>query len=173
MTDVEFPHPPVPAHRNRRLSAAQILDAIRRWNERYGEPPSMNDWDPYRARQAGQAWRAARYHAGDWPSVKSVRNHFGRLSDAVALAGLVPRHQGQQRQREELALDADTLLHVAHVRELRSALAPDDRLASALRDVAAARRSGEPADLHAALVGLAASALAWSRAVAPGDAAVR
>ena len=130
----------------------------------------MNDWDPSRARQAGQTWRIARYRAGDWPSVKSVRNHFGRLSDAVAKAGLVPRHQGQQRQHLEVALDADTLLHVAHIRALSCGLRPDDRLAAALREVAAARRSSEPDDLRVALVGLAAAALAWSQSVAGDDA---
>ena len=154
----------------RRLTAQEIIEAIRRWHEAYGEPPSMSDWDPYRARQAGQVWRVARYRAGDWPSAKSVRNHFGRLSDAVAAAGLVPRHQGQQRPHEEASLDERTLLHIAHLRALRSGMPPAEGLATALREVARARSSADPDDLHVALVAVAAAALVWAGAVARDDA---
>jgi hypothetical protein len=153
----------------RRLTAQEILDAIRRWHHAYGEPPSMSDWDPYRAGLAGQSWRIVRYRAGDWPSVKSVRNHFGRLSDAVAAAGLVPRHQGQQRPREEASLDERTLLHIAHLRALRSGVPPADGLATALREVARARSSADPDDLHVALVAVAAAALVWAKAVVPDE----
>ena len=40
------------------LSDEDVLDAIR------GEPPATPDWSPSRARNAGQQWRADRYHAG-------------------------------------------------------------------------------------------------------------
>jgi hypothetical protein len=143
-------------------TSAEILDAIRRWHDLYGEPPSMADWEPYRARVIGQPWRIERYESGDWPSSRSVRNHFGRLSDAVALAGLVPRTQGQQRPRAELALDADVLLHLAHMRALRKQRATPSDLADAVREVATARASPDPEDLRASLVDLAAIALAWA-----------
>jgi hypothetical protein len=123
----------------------------------------MADWDPYRARQIGQDWRIARYDAGDWPSVKSVRNHFGRLSDAVVAAGLVPRRQGQQRQRPELSLDEATLLQLAHLSTIRARRDPADVMAGAIRNVASARRSGEAGDLQVALIELAAAALGWAR----------
>ena len=109
----------------------------------------------------GQAWRIARYDAGDWPSIKSVRNHFGRLSDAIAAAGLVPRHQGQHRPRPGLALDQQTRLHVAHLRAMRSSREPPEIVAAALRNVASARHRGELDDLRAALIELATAALAW------------
>src|SRR4051812_36388343 len=54
-----------------------ILDAIRIWTLRYGDPPRRTDWDPTRARQTGQPWKVDRYLQGDWPSLPSVAHHFG------------------------------------------------------------------------------------------------
>ena len=71
--------------------AAEMLDAIRRWAGRYGEPPTTMDWEPARARRMGHEWRALRYEGGDWPSARSVRWRFGTFNDAVRRAGLVPR----------------------------------------------------------------------------------
>jgi hypothetical protein len=147
-----------------RLTAAEIIDAIQRWDALYGEPPSMADWDPYRARKLGQEWRIARYRDGDWPSAKSVRNHFGRLSDAVAQAGLVPRRQGQRRAQPGHALDEGVLLHLAHLRVQQEARPAPESLALAIRRVAVARASREPGELRASLVDLAAAALAWAKA---------
>lgn len=166
----EIPRPGTPRRRPR-LTAREITEAIRRWHELYGEPPSMADWDPYRARRIGQEWRIERYREGDWPSIKSVRNHFGRLSDAVASAGLVPRRQGQQRAQPELAIGDDVLLHLAHLRVLHEGLPAPESLATAVRKVAAARASDEAGDLRASLVDLAAAALAWAKATEPDAAA--
>ncbi|WCB91507.1 hypothetical protein DSM104299_00178 [Baekduia alba] len=152
-----------------RFTASEIIDAIQRWHARYGEPPSMADWDPYRARQIGQEWRIARYRDGDWPSAKSVRNHFGRLSDAVAQAGLVPRRQGQRRAQAGHALDEGVLLHLAHLRAQQEARPAPESLALAVRKVAAARASREGDDLRASLVDLAAAALVWAKATSPAD----
>ena len=140
----------------------EILDAIRRWSELYGEPPTMADWDPYRARRIGQAWRVARYDAGEWPSVKSVRSHFGRLSDAVASAGLVPRRQGQQRAHATAALDPVVELRVAAVRGFGDRREPAQRLAEAVKLVAAARDRGAAPDLQYALIEVAAVAMDWA-----------
>jgi hypothetical protein len=143
-------------------TAAEILDAIRRWTDLYGEPPTMADWEPYRARRIGQAWRIERYDAGEWPSVKSVRNHFGRLSHAIASAGLVPRRQGQRRAQPDPVLDPDVELHVATVRGFSDSRPPAHRLAAAVTLVAAARERGKPADLRVALVEVAAVAMDWA-----------
>jgi hypothetical protein len=153
------------SRRPARLSATEIVAAIRRWHDLYGEPPSMADWDPYRARQIGQEWRISRYDASDWPSIKSVRNHFGRLSDAVAAAGLVPRYQGQQRAHEDVVLSEDIMLHLAYLRTLNDRRAAGASLADAVREVSRARDSVEPDDLRTALVALAATALAWAQSV--------
>jgi hypothetical protein len=77
------------------LSDEDVLSAIRRWTERYGEPPAITDWSPARARAAGQDWRAERYHAGDWPSMSTVIRRFGTFTAAVKAAGLPPRPRGR------------------------------------------------------------------------------
>jgi hypothetical protein len=60
------------------------LAALVEWTRRYGDVPTLADWDPQRARTLGQEWRIARYHQGDWPSARTVANHFGSFSAAVA-----------------------------------------------------------------------------------------
>jgi len=144
------------------MTRPEIIRAIRRWDELYGEPPTMADWDPYRARRLGQAWRIARYRDGNWPSSKTVRNKFGRLSDAIAAAGLVPRYQGERRPNVDLALDDDLRLHLAYLRALRESTRGPDQLARAVREVALARPSPNFVDLKFALIELAAAALAWA-----------
>jgi hypothetical protein len=158
------PAPERTGRRRAKATPAEILRAIQRWNDRYGEPPTMADWDPYRARQIGQEWRIERYDDGDWPSIKTVRNHFGRLSSAIALAGLVPRHQGQQRPQPGAAIDRETLLHLAHLRVQREGPATPLVLAAAVREVSKARTSNQPDDLRMALIDLAAAALSWATA---------
>jgi hypothetical protein len=144
---------------------AEILDAIRRWTELYGEPPTMADWEPYRARRIGQAWRVERYDAGDWPSVKSVRNHFGRLSYAIASAGLVPRRQGQRRVHAPVALDPEVQVHVAIIRGFSDKREPSQRLAEAVKLVSSARIHGDPTDVRVALVEVAAVAMDWAASI--------
>jgi hypothetical protein len=77
-------------------SSDAVLDAMRAWTARYGEPPAMTDWDPARARQAHQERRIARFYDGDWPSIATVRHHFGSLNRAVVAAGLRPRVPGER-----------------------------------------------------------------------------
>lgn len=168
LADVEAIARPRAPRRRARLTAPEILAAIRRWNDLHGEPPCMADWDPYRARVTGQEWRIARYDAGDWPSAKSVRNHFGRLSEAVAAAGLVPRHQGQQRPRPELALSREIQVHLSHLRRAREGSVDFDHVAAAVRELIAARQSPDPDDLRAALVDLAATALGCAESLDAG-----
>jgi Homing endonuclease associated repeat len=167
---LEAGHRP-PRQRSERHRSAwtdeEILDAIRRWHKLYGEPPTMADWDPYRARVTRQEWRIDRYDAGDWPSARSVRNRFGRLSTAVATAGLVPRRQGQSRVQAAPVLDPEVLLHVAAVRTIGDTRQPEDRLATALSSITAARAGGDSADLRVALVELAAAALHWAGELTP------
>ena len=63
--------------RARSFSAEEIVSAVRRWTEEYGEAPTMADWEPARARRLGQGWRADRFENGQWPSVRVVRLQFG------------------------------------------------------------------------------------------------
>jgi hypothetical protein len=161
-------HRPRPARvgrYRREWTGEQILEAIRLWSELYGEPPTMADWDPYRARMRGEPWRIERYDSGNWPSAKSVRNHFGRLSTAVASAGLVPRRQGQRCAQPVDPLDPEIMLHVAAVRALDNPEQPQQRLAGAVKRVLAARSGGEPSDVRTALVEVAAAAMSWAERI--------
>ncbi|WP_354701502.1 hypothetical protein DSM112329_01821 [Paraconexibacter sp. AEG42_29] len=146
------------------VDGEQVLLAIREWTRRYGDPPAQTDLDPYRARRTGQPWRADRYLAGDWPSLPTVRHHYGTLTSAVRAAGLEPRPQTeavtdrvQRRRRNRLAL-VDQLSHA-------DASPGPKALADAVRGVAAARASGDQDDLENALLLLAGAALGWADGV--------
>jgi len=150
-----------------RLSGTeQILVAIREWAARHGEPPTMADWDPARARRLKQDRRVVRYRAGDWPSLGTVLYHFGSLGAAVRAAGLAPRpvglHAGEAAGFRGLTR---RLVAVEH-------MASDDRsitVAEALREVARHRAAEDHEALHRALLVLASAALRWADAVASGD----
>lgn len=137
-----------------------ILDALIEWTRRYGDVPTMADWDTARARRLGQEWRIARYHQGDWPSARSVSSHFGSFANAATAAGLTPRAQGVHHHDRQLERRANRF-----VAARAAAAAPPagvDRLAQPIRDLALARRSEDPVSTHAALIDLAGAALAWA-----------
>jgi hypothetical protein len=79
------------APRGPRFSDKEILDALRRWTDQFGEPPRVIDLEPARARRKDQAWRAERFEAGRWPSAKMVAGRFGSLSAGLAAAGVPGR----------------------------------------------------------------------------------
>lgn len=56
----------------------------------YGEPPTTVDWDPSRARRLDQAWRAARFEEGLWPTAALARGRFKQFNAVVERAGLAP-----------------------------------------------------------------------------------
>jgi hypothetical protein len=135
------------------FSAEEILDAMRRWADMYGEPPVMTDWEPARARRLGVAWRAERFESGTWPTVRMVRGHFESFSDAVAMADWDPFRARRLHQ--------DWRAAVAGAERRRPGL---DDLAASIRSLASARSADDPIRLRAALTDLAASALAWADA---------
>lgn len=73
-----------------RFTSQQIVDSIRRWTDLYGAPPTTKDWEPSRARAAGQLWRATRFEKGDWPSLGMVVRQFGTFNAAIRQAGFEP-----------------------------------------------------------------------------------
>src|ERR671916_1741274 len=76
-----------------------IIEKIREWNDRYGEPPCSADWNPSLARWRAQEWRAERYREGVWPSTNAVKRPFGGSFDAaVRAAGLEPHKPGPRRR---------------------------------------------------------------------------
>jgi hypothetical protein len=142
-----------------------ILHALVQWTRRYGDVPTMADWDPHRARVIGQYWRIARYQQDDWPSVRTVAHHFGSLRSAIVAAGLLPRERGKHhvdRGQEQAVNRLRAAEHTANAR--RPGLAD---FAESLRALAAARSRRDPVSTHAALIDVAASALAWAQICGP------
>src|SRR3954469_17168081 len=76
-----------------------IIEKIREWNDRYGEPPCSADWNPSLARWRAQEWRAERYREGVWPSTNAAKRPFdGSFDAAVRAAGLEPHRVGPRRR---------------------------------------------------------------------------
>src|SRR4051794_26712838 len=84
--------------RIRRWTRDTIIEKIREWEARYGEPPCSADWNPSLARWRAQEWRIERYQEGVWPSTNAVKRPFGGSFDAaVCAAGFVPARPGPRR----------------------------------------------------------------------------
>lgn len=135
----------------------EVLRAIRGWTLRHGEPPSQTDWDPARARATGQAWRAERYLEGDWPSLPTVRRHFGGLPAAIERAGLepAPQHEAPADRAARRARNRMALVREAAVHER-----PDgQRLRELLHRAARARDERDSLGAEEALIHLAGCAL--------------
>ena len=152
---------PAPARVRRNLSGPEaIIDALVEWTRRYGDIPTMADWDPTRARRLGQEWRIARFHQGDWPSARTVAVHFGSFAKAAAAAGLTARHRSTRHTDRRAEQSANRL---AAARASGSSGVPGvDDLATSLKALARARATEDPVALHAALIDLAGAALAWA-----------
>src|SRR4051812_12598242 len=75
-----------------------IIEKIKEWDARYGEPPCSADWNPSLARWRAQEWRAERYREGVWPSTNAAKRAFdGSFDAAVRAAGLEPHKPGPRR----------------------------------------------------------------------------
>jgi Homing endonuclease associated repeat len=147
--------------RSHTIADEEIVGAIRRWTELYGEPPAMADWSPARARRAGQEWRLERYYAGDWPSVNTVLRRFGTFGEAVRRAGLEPRPRGRHTSsRAAIASDARSVIQMQL--DAGGLRCGPGLLATRVRIVAAAQTAGDPTLLRGALIDLAAAALSWA-----------
>src|ERR1700742_5332174 len=85
--------------RRTRWTRETVIEKIRDWNARYGEPPTAADWNPSLARWRAQEWRAERYYAGNWPSTNAAKRPFdGSFDAAVRAAGLEPHRSGPRRR---------------------------------------------------------------------------
>jgi hypothetical protein len=81
-----------------------IIEKIREWEARYGEPPCSADWNPSLARWRAQDWRAERYRDGVWPSTNAAKRPFGGSFDAaVCAAGFEPRRPGPRPKPRAVA----------------------------------------------------------------------
>jgi hypothetical protein len=128
-----------------------VLDAIRRWSERYGEPPTLADWEPSRARARDQEWRIDRFAEGDWPTTRVVRYHFGTLNAAVREAGYTPRPRGHRARR--LPVDREPV---------RAVDVTASTVVLRIRAVGEARREADRAALIYALRDLSPACLNWA-----------
>ena len=142
--------------RIRRWTRDTIIDKIREWEARYGEPPCSADWNPSLARWRAQEWRIERYQEGVWPSTNAVKRPFGGSFDAaVRAAGFVPARPGPRRaaglarpavdQREPLAPREPGDEPGAEQARLAEA-----RVAALERRLAAAERRAERAEAQVA-----------------------
>src|SRR5215208_771771 len=119
-----------------RWTREAIIEKIREWNDRYGEPPCSADWNPSLARWRAQEWRAERYREGVWPSTNAAKRPFGgSFVAAVRAAGLEPHRPGPRRRRAGVARP--------DVAQRRTVAEPESRVA---RD--------EPAQAPEGVVGL-------------------
>jgi len=150
-----------PTRQRPNLSGPQaIIHAMVEWTRRYGDIPTMADWDPTRARRLHQEWRIARFNQGDWPSARSVALHFGSFANAATVAGLVARQRSTRRHQRRAEQAANRL---AVARSSGASRPPGiDDLAASLTALARARTTNDPVSLHVALIDLAGSALAWA-----------
>src|ERR671911_2524412 len=90
-----------------RWTREHIIEKIREWNDRYGEPPCSADWNPSLARWRAQEWRAERYREGIWPSTNAAKRPFdGSFDAAVRAAGLEPHRSGPRRRAAGVARPA-------------------------------------------------------------------
>jgi hypothetical protein len=152
---------PARTHQRPNLSGPEaIIVAMIEWTRRYGDIPTMADWDPHRARRLGQDWRIARFYQGDWPSARSVALHFGSFSNAATAAGLIARPRSSSHA-ERKAVSAANRLATATASAEGCAPGIGD-LAASLTALARARKTEDPVCMHAALIDLAGSALAWA-----------
>src|SRR3954453_6417249 len=84
--------------RIRRWTRETIIEKIREWAARYGEPPCSADWNPSLARWRAQEWRIERYRDGVWPTTNAVKRAFGGSFDAAGRgAGPGPAGPGPRR----------------------------------------------------------------------------
>lgn len=160
---------PRPAARRidpQKRGAEAILYAFRDWTRRYGDIPTMADWDPARARQLRQEWRTARYYDGDWPSARAVATHFGSFANAATAAGLVPRAQGTRADSRDRERWVNRLAVARTVADETSG--GPEALTDQIRTLARARSAGDPVLMHMALIDLAAVALAWAGTLTSG-----
>jgi hypothetical protein len=124
-----------------RWSREEIIEKIRAWNDRHGEPPCSADWNPSLARWRGQEWRIDRYRDGAWPSTNAAKRPFGGSFDAaVRAAGLEPHRPGPRRRAPGVARPAEPV-EVVGVNEVNE----DARLAAAERRAARAEAQADEA----------------------------
>jgi transcriptional regulator with XRE-family HTH domain len=96
-------------HPNVKWSKQRILEAFRWWNEEFGEPPSMSDFNPYQTRDKFTSrkrhQRSSRLIAeGRVPWFTTVIYQFGSWNEAMRQAGFKPRRAHGSPENSERRL---------------------------------------------------------------------
>ncbi len=128
--------------------------------ERYGEPPTIADWDPARACTAGHLWRVRLLRTWRLVVGGAVRRHYGTFGQAVAAARFRRRSHGGRSQ-----WDAECRGHTLNATPARAAPTPDvfpEHLARRVPAVADSHKSAEEDMLRLALIALAEGAREWA-----------
>lgn len=77
-----------------------VLDAIHRFAERYGRPPTACDFNPPLAIAKGRPEYAETFHRdGDYPHTSSATTVFGSWNAAIEAAGFTPKPSGAGGRR--------------------------------------------------------------------------
>lgn len=96
---------------------AAVLEQMRQFTERYGEPPRVTDWNPTLAQRRGRPELAERFKAdGCWPHANTVQRLFGSWTKALEEAGLPEHVKGGARARSEWL--AEGLVSAADIAEM-------------------------------------------------------
>src|SRR5829696_7761849 len=130
-----------------RWTRETIIEKIRDWNDRYGEPPCSADWNPSLARWRAQEWRVDRYYAGVWPSTNAAKRPFdGSFDAAVRAAGLEPHRSGPRRRPAGAARpDVEQRAPMAPRSVDEALVAADERERALERRIAALMRARDAA----------------------------
>lgn len=89
----------------RQWTKEKVQEAVQRWADKFGRPPTEADWNPARARfiMAGSQARVdrwkealAEYEAGDYPSSRTLQDMYdGKWAEGIRDAGFVPLPAGR------------------------------------------------------------------------------
>ncbi|MDQ3274644.1 MAG: hypothetical protein M3Q39_06325 [Actinomycetota bacterium] len=93
------------AHRTE-ASKVRIVEAMRAWAERFGDPPTATDWNrgpSQRPLNRASAMRKDETEDEEWPSATSVVRVFGSWNAGISAAGFEPVGRGQHRNPWGLA----------------------------------------------------------------------
>lgn len=138
-----------------------IITALRRYAELYGDDFTAAAFSPSTAKWRDDAASIERYYAGDpdgigaWPSLNSVKEHFGGSFNAAReAAGLAANKPGPSKRRKRAAGSVAPVRGVSHVGATRTVYVEktdEETLARLRRDVARATARAERAEAKLAV----------------------
>ena len=81
-------------HQNGYWTRDRIVEAIKAFDGLYGRPPHATDWNVGALHALGDTEKLDRFSTGRYPHVTTVRQKFGKWSEAIRAAGFVPLKNG-------------------------------------------------------------------------------